>query len=213
MTSSSAARQYDVAKRTLDIAGASLGYVVSLPIQAIVAVLVAAKLGRPVLFRQVRPGRDARPFTLLKFRTMKEPDPGKGLVSDADRVTRFGARLRATSLDELPTLLNVIKGDMSIVGPRPLLMSYLDRYTPEQARRHEVRPGVTGLAQVNGRNAIQWERKLALDVEYVERRSLKLDAAIVLRTVASVVRREGISAEGQVTTTEFLGTPEQEGLS
>lgn len=198
-------RRYDGTKRVLDVIGASAAYVASLPIQALVAALVAARLGRPVLFRQVRPGRGGRPFTLLKFRTMKEPDPARGLVSDADRLTRFGVRLRSTSLDELPTLLNVIKGDMSIVGPRPLLMAYLERYTTEQARRHEVRPGVTGLAQVSGRNAIDWDRKLALDVEYVDRRSLKLDLTILWRTVASVVRRDGISAEGHVTMHEFQG--------
>lgn len=203
MTMGSASRRYDILKRLLDVFGASFGLVVSLPVQALVGALVATKLGRPVLFRQTRPGRGGRPFTLLKFRTMKQPDPARGLVSDADRLTRFGALLRSTSLDELPTLLNVIKGDMSIVGPRPLLMSYLDRYTSEQARRHEVRPGVTGLAQVNGRNAIEWERKLALDVEYVERRSLTLDASIVFLTVARVLRRDGISADGHVSAPEF----------
>lgn len=201
-------REYDVPKRALDILGASLAYLISIPIQGVVAVLVAMKLGRPVLFRQQRPGRDERPFTLLKFRTMKKPDEARGLVTDAERLTTFGARLRSTSLDELPTLLNVIKGDMSIVGPRPLLMTYLNRYTSQQARRHEVRPGVTGLAQVSGRNAIDWERKLALDVEYVDNRSLLLDASILWRTIAQVVRRDGISAPGHVTTTEFRGSPD-----
>lgn len=193
-------------KRLIDLAVAVPAFAVSLPVQGAIAVLVARKLGRPVLFRQRRPGLHGRPFTMVKFRTMLAPDPAAGRVDDADRMTAFGAALRATSLDELPTLFNVIRGDMSLVGPRPLLMQYLDRYTPEQARRHEVRPGLTGLAQVSGRNAIEWDDKLTLDVEYVDRRSLRLDLRILLLTVRQVVRRDGITAPGHVTTAEFMGS-------
>lgn len=193
-------------KRLIDLAVAVPAFAVSLPVQGAIAVLVARKLGRPVLFRQRRPGLHGRPFTMVKFRTMLAPDPAAGRVDDADRMTAFGAALRATSLDELPTLFNVIRGEMSLVGPRPLLMQYLDRYTPEQARRHEVRPGLTGLAQVSGRNAIEWDDKLTLDVEYVDRRSLRLDLRILLLTVRQVVRRDGITAPGHVTTAEFMGS-------
>jgi lipopolysaccharide/colanic/teichoic acid biosynthesis glycosyltransferase len=202
---------YDRVKRVLDIVGAGSVFVVSLPIQAVVGVAVAGALGRPVLFRQKRPGRDGRIFTLVKFRTMKDPDPARGLVTDEQRLTRFGRMLRSTSLDELPTLLNVIKGDMSLVGPRPLLVRYLDRYTPEQARRHEVRPGVTGLAQVSGRNAISWESKFALDVEYVDNRSFRLDLKILIMTVSAVLKRDGITAEEHVTTHEFMGSDVPDG--
>ncbi len=192
-------------KRAFDLAVAVPVFILTLPVQAAVAVLVARKLGSPVLFRQRRPGLLAEPFELVKFRTMLAPDPERGLVDDASRLTPFGAALRATSLDELPTLFNVIRGDMSLVGPRPLLMHYLDRYTPEQARRHEVRPGLTGLAQVSGRNDIEWARKLALDVEYVDHHSMVGDLKILLATAGSVVRRDGITAPGQATTTEFEG--------
>lgn len=211
MTASPHATGYDPVKRGLDLFGASVGFVVSLPIQAVVAIMVAAKLGRPVLFRQQRPGRDGKIFTLVKFRSMKDLDPERGLVTDAQRLTRFGAILRSTSLDELPTLANVIKGNMSVVGPRPLLVSYLDRYTPEQARRHEVRPGITGLAQVSGRNAVDWNDRFALDVHYVDSRSFSLDAKILLRTITSVFKREGISAEGHATMREFGGSAESGG--
>jgi len=204
---------YDVLKRSLDIVGAGIVFVVSLPVQGIVAVAVAAALGRPVLFRQDRPGRDSKLFTLVKFRTMKDADTAKALVTDEERLTKFGRFLRSTSLDELPTLLNVIRGDMSLVGPRPLLSRYLDRYTPQQARRHEVRPGVTGLAQVRGRNAISWESKFALDVEYVERRSFLLDAKILFLTVAAVLKRDGITANEHATMHEFLGTDPAAGSS
>ena len=183
-----------------------VGLLVTLPIQIVVAVLVALRLGRPVLFRQRRPGRDGVQFVLIKFRTMRDFDPARGLVTDAERLTRFGRILRRTSLDELPTLWNVLRGDMSLVGPRPLLVQYLDRYTPEQARRHEVRPGVTGLAQVRGRNALSWAEKFAADIEYVEHRSLRLDLAILCRTVSIVLRRKGISAAGEATMAEFSGT-------
>lgn len=211
MTASPHATGYDPVKRGLDLFGASVGFVVSLPIQAVVALMVAAKLGRPVLFRQQRPGRDGKIFTLVKFRSMKDLDPERGLVTDAQRLTRFGAILRSTSLDELPTLANVIKGHMSMVGPRPLLVSYLDRYTPEQARRHEVRPGITGLAQVSGRNAVDWNDRFALDVRYVDSRGFSLDAKILLRTITSVFKREGISAKDHATMHEFGGSTENGG--
>ncbi|WP_345762843.1 sugar transferase [Diaminobutyricibacter sp. McL0608] len=201
-----ASKPYDLAKRMLDLVSASVLLVLTSPIQLAVGVAVAAKLGRPVLFRQVRPGLHGRSFTLIKFRSMKDVDVTSGLVTDAERLTRFGRALRATSLDELPTLVNVVRGDMSMVGPRPLLIAYLTRYTPEQARRHEVRPGITGLAQVSGRNDIDWDDKLRLDVEYVDTRGLRLDASIIWRTLSSVVRREGISAEGHATTHEFIGS-------
>jgi len=197
---------FESAKRAFDVFGAALGLVLTLPLQTAIAVAVATKLGRPVLFKQDRAGRDGKVFTLVKFRTMRVPDPDRGLVSDEQRLTSFGKRLRSTSLDELPTLFNVLRGDMSIVGPRPLLVEYLERYTPEQARRHEVRPGVTGLAQVNGRNALDWTTKLALDLEYVQTRSFLLDLRIIGRTLRSVLFREGISADGEATAAEFMGT-------
>ncbi|NYG54692.1 lipopolysaccharide/colanic/teichoic acid biosynthesis glycosyltransferase [Nocardioides perillae] len=183
----------------------TVALVLSAPLQAVIAVVVRRKLGSPVLFRQPRPGRDGEVFELVKFRTMLELDVQRGLVTDAERLTPFGALLRSTSLDELPTLWNVVRGDMSLVGPRPLLVQYLERYSPEQARRHEVRPGITGLAQVSGRNALTWDAKFAKDVEYVDNRSLRLDAAIVWRTLAQVFRRHGITADGDVTMPEFLG--------
>lgn len=198
-------RRYDAVKRVGDLVAAALGLIIASPVIGVTALLVAVKLGKPVLFTQRRPGRDGRVFTLIKFRTMKNADPDNGLMSDEERLTPFGAALRSTSLDELPSLVNVLKGDMSVVGPRPLLVSYLERYNPTQARRHEVRPGLTGLAQVSGRNAIDWPSRLALDVDYVERRSLQLDLLIIARTVSAVFKREGISAEGSATMHEFLG--------
>ncbi|MDQ0726315.1 sugar transferase [Microbacterium sp. W4I20] len=196
-------RPYDVVKRALDVIASAIALVVLSPVILATAVLVAVKLGRPVVFAQKRPGRDGRIFTLYKFRSMRSVDESRGWVTDADRLTPFGVRLRSTSLDELPSLWNVLRGDMSVVGPRPLLVEYLERYTPEQARRHEVRPGITGLAQVTGRNAISWEDKFAQDVRYVDRRSVGLDLRIVLATIGSVVKREGISAEGHATMTKF----------
>ena len=196
-------RAYDVTKRILDAGVAGVGLVVTAPLQAAVALAVLKEHGRPVLFRQPRPGKDGRVFELVKFRTMLLPDAQR--VSDADRLTSLGALLRATSLDELPTLWNVLKGDMSLVGPRPLLVQYLERYSPEQARRHEVRPGITGLAQVRGRNNLDWDEKFALDVEYVDNRSLGLDLRILWETVAVVLLRRGISADGHVTMSEFRG--------
>ena len=193
------------AKRAVDVAVAGPLLLASAPVQAVVAVAVAARLGRPVLFRQRRPGLHGEPFTILKFRTMRPVDVPAGRVDDASRLTRLGRFLRATSLDELPTLVNVLHGDMSLVGPRPLLMAYLPRYSPAQARRHDVRPGLTGLAQVSGRNAVGWDERLALDVEYVDTRSMRLDLTILRRTVGAVLRREGISADGEATMPEFVG--------
>ncbi|GAA2855252.1 UDP-phosphate galactose phosphotransferase [Actinoplanes cyaneus] len=203
---SRASRTTDVVQRAVDVAVAATGLVVFSPVMAGVAVAVAARLGRPVLFRQLRPGLHGHPFTLVKFRTMRDVDEGRGLISDSDRLTGLGRVLRTFSLDELPTLWNVLRGEMSLVGPRPLLMRYLDLYTPEQARRHLVRPGVTGLAQVSGRNALSWEDRLAIDVWYVDHRSLALNARIIVRTALTLLRREGISAPGESTMPEFTGT-------
>lgn len=198
-------------KRLFDLAVAGPAFVLSLPVQAAVALAVRRSLGSPVLFRQERPGLHGHVFVVRKFRTMLEPDPASGLVSDADRLTPFGAFLRSTSLDELPTLWNIVRGDMSIVGPRPLLVRYLERYSSEQARRHDVRPGLTGLAQVSGRNALSWDQRLSLDVAYVDNHSLRGDLTIIARTVSAVLRREGISAQGDVTMPEFLGSAGAEG--
>ncbi|WP_200210534.1 sugar transferase [Micromonospora coerulea] len=199
------ARQ-DGIKRLVDVVGAAVLLILALPALLVVAGLVAAGLGRPVLFRQARAGRYGRPFELVKFRTMHPPDPRRGRTADGDRLTRLGRWLRATSLDELPTLWNVLCGDMSLVGPRPLLCDYLDRYSPTQSRRHEVRPGITGLAQVRGRNALGWEEKFEHDVWYVDHRSLRLDLTILAETARTVLRREGITAEGAATAPEFRGS-------
>jgi lipopolysaccharide/colanic/teichoic acid biosynthesis glycosyltransferase len=196
-------RAYDRVKRGLDFAIAVSLLVLTLPMQLVAALVIRSRLGSPVLFRQTRPGLHGEPFEIVKFRTMLDLDPALGLVDDASRLTRLGRWLRATSLDELPTLWNVVLGDMSMVGPRPLLLRYLERYSADQARRHEVRPGITGLAQVSGRNAIGWDEKFALDVQYVDNRSLKLDLWIVARTVVLVMRRAGISAVGDATMPEF----------
>jgi lipopolysaccharide/colanic/teichoic acid biosynthesis glycosyltransferase len=193
-------------KRALDLALTVPAAVLSVPVQALVAVAVRCTMGRPVLFRQERPGLNGETFTMIKFRTMRDPDPARGIVDDADRLTTFGRLLRATSLDELPSLWNVVRGDMSLVGPRPLLVRYLERYSPEQARRHEVRPGLTGLAQVSGRNALTWERKLELDVEYVDHHTIRGDLRILARTVSKVLRREGVTGDESATMTEFLGS-------
>ncbi|MER5334797.1 sugar transferase [Micromonospora sp. NPDC002717] len=194
-------------KRAIDLTAAVVLLVLTAPLVLVVAALVAAGLGRPVLFRQPRAGRHGQVFELVKFRTMLPPDPRRGRVCDGDRLTPLGRFLRSTSLDELPTLWNVLRGHMSLVGPRPLLTQYLPRYSPTQARRHEVRPGVTGLAQIRGRNSLGWEEKLDLDVWYVDHRSLRLDLSILAATVRTVLRREGISAAGSATAPEFLGTP------
>jgi lipopolysaccharide/colanic/teichoic acid biosynthesis glycosyltransferase len=193
-------------KRALDLVLTVPALTLSLPVQALVALLVRRRLGSPVIFRQQRPGLDGRPFELRKFRTMRPFAPELGWNDDTSRLTPFGRCLRATSLDELPTLWNVVRGEMSLVGPRPLLMQYLERYTPEQARRHDVRPGLTGLAQVSGRNALTWEQKFDLDLEYVQRQSLALDLRIIGRTITSVLRREGISGHGESTMPEFMGS-------
>jgi len=193
-------------KRVFDILAAGVGIVLTAPLQAGVAVVIARRLGRPVLFIQPRPGQHGRVFSLVKFRTMLPVDQARGLVSDADRMTRFGSVLRSTSLDELPTLWNVLRGDMSMVGPRPLLVKYLSLYSERQARRHEVRPGVTGLAQVRGRNAISWEDKLEWDVRYVETRTFLGDMRILGATLGAVLARRGVTARGSATTSEFVGT-------
>lgn len=195
-------------KRLFDLVVAILLLALLAPVFVVLALLVRVRLGAPVIFVQQRPGKDGRGFRMMKFRTMTDArNAGGELLPDADRLTAFGLWLRATSLDELPELINVLKGDMSLVGPRPLLMEYLPLYSPDQARRHEVRPGITGWAQVNGRNAISWEEKLALDVWYVDNRSLWLDIQILWRTVAKVSRAEGISQTGQATVQKFTGTP------
>lgn len=188
-------------KRVIDIAGSAVALLILSPVLAIIAWRVRRELGTPVFFRQVRPGWQGRTFELIKFRTMR--DTGG---TDAERLTPFGRFLRASSLDELPELWNVLKGDMSLVGPRPLLVEYLALYSPEQARRHDVRPGVTGWAQVNGRNMLTWEEKFELDVWYVDHRSLWLDLRILLLTVKTVFRREGIHARGDATMPRFRGS-------
>lgn len=197
-------------KRLFDLIGAFSCLVVTGPIQAAAALGIRRQLGSPVLFRQSRPGMGGREFQLLKLRSMRSIGPVEDpLVSDADRLTDFGKWIRATSIDELPALWNVLRGDMSLVGPRPLLPEYLPLYSTEQARRHEVRPGVTGWAQVNGRNEISWEEKLALDVWYVDHVSFTLDLRILLRTIGVVLGRRGISAKGHATTSRFLGHSSQ----
>jgi sugar transferase EpsL len=190
-------------KRAVDLVGSGIGLLVAAVPMGLLALLVRRDLGRPVLFRQVRPGRHGRPFTMVKFRTMRD-GPGP----DDERLTGLGRFLRSASLDELPELWNVFRGDMSLVGPRPLLTSYLDRYNPRQARRHEVRPGLTGLAQVEGRNAVDWAERFELDVRYVDTWTIPGDLAIIVRTVWSVLRRDGIAAEGHATMPEFEGAPE-----
>jgi lipopolysaccharide/colanic/teichoic acid biosynthesis glycosyltransferase len=194
-------------KRLFDLVFAVLSLLfLALPL-LVLMLLVRRKLGSPVFFRQVRPGIHGQPFEMVKFRTMTdERGPDGALLPDAQRLTPFGRFLRASSLDELPELWNVLKGEMSLVGPRPLLMEYLPLYTPEQARRHAVRPGITGWAQVNGRNAISWADKFALDVWYVDHRSLWLDVQILWRTVRKVLVRDGISAAGEATMTKFTGS-------
>ncbi len=193
-------------KRLFDIVASALGLLLLSIVIAVVAWKIRRKLGSPVLFRQVRPGLDGKPFEMIKFRTMRDAVDAQGnSLPDSERMTPFGSFLRASSLDELPELWNVLKGDMSLVGPRPLLMEYLPLYSPEQYRRHEVRPGVTGWAQINGRNALSWEEKFNLDVWYVDNRSLSLDLKILFLTIKKVVVRDGISAEGEVTMPKFTG--------
>lgn len=196
-------------KRMFDIGASMTALIVLFPLLVVLAFVVRQRMGAPALFRQTRPGLGGRPFEMVKFRTMRDATGLDGcLLSDAERLTPFGRWLRATSLDELPGLWNVLKGDMSLVGPRPLLMEYLPLYTPAQARRHEVRPGVTGWAQVNGRNALEWARKFELDVWYVDNQSFWLDLRILSMTVIKVTRREGISAAGEATMPFFTGKPD-----
>jgi lipopolysaccharide/colanic/teichoic acid biosynthesis glycosyltransferase len=194
-------------KRTLDLTLTIPALVLLLPVLALMALLVRIKLGSPVIFCQQRPGLYGRPFAIYKFRTMIDARDGQGSwLPDAERLTPFSRFLRSTSLDELPEFINVLRGEMSLVGPRPLLMRYLDRYTPEQMRRHEVKPGITGWAQINGRNAISWEQRFALDVWYADRVSLWLDLKIMALTLWKILKREGISQPGQATIVEFMGT-------
>jgi len=196
-----------LSKRMFDLILSAVGIVILSPVLLLIALLVLILQGSPILFRQTRPGLDGKPFQLYKFRTMKETCDDQGnLLPDAERITRLGKLLRATSLDELPELFNVLKGQMSLVGPRPLLMQYLDRYTPEQFRRHHVLPGMTGWAQVNGRNALNWDDKFRLDVWYVDHWSFWLDIRILLETLCKVFRREGISQPGYATAEEFKGS-------
>ncbi|AHY42550.1 sugar transferase [Stutzerimonas decontaminans] len=193
-------------KRLFDIAASAFGLLLLAPVIAIVAWQVRRKLGSPLFFRQVRPGLNGRPFEMIKFRTMSDAaDAAGNPLADSERMTSFGKFLRSSSLDELPELWNVLKGEMSLVGPRPLLMEYLPLYSPEQYRRHEVRPGVTGWAQVNGRNALSWDEKFKLDVWYVDNRSFWLDLKIIFLTIKTVVVRDGISADGDVTMPKFTG--------
>ena len=197
-------------KRALDLGLAIPALVVLAPVGVALGALVRAKLGGPVLFRQARPGKDEQVFELMKFRTMTDArDESGALLPDDARLTTLGDRLRRASLDELPTLWNVVRGDMSLIGPRPLLVRYLDRYTPEQRRRHEVAPGITGWAQVNGRNAITWEEKFEHDLWYVENLSFRTDLAILFRTLAQVLGQRGISAEGHATMPEFMGSNDE----
>ncbi|MBG6103495.1 sugar transferase [Micromonospora vinacea] len=201
-------RPYDAVKRVLDVLVAAVGLLLTAPVLAAVALAVLITMGRPVLFRQARPGRHGRLFELVKFRSMSIDGEDGAPTNDGARLTPFGRWLRTTSLDELPQLWNVLRGEMSLVGPRPLLPAYLNRYTPEQFRRHEVRPGITGLQQAYGRNALSWDERFALDVCYVRQRSFGLDLRILLRTVRIVLRRDGITAPGAATAREYLGPRE-----
>ncbi len=198
-------------KNFIDIPLAILSLVILAPLLLCIAFALRVNIGRPVLFQQVRPGLNGKPFKMYKFRTMtNERDAVGNLLPDEQRLNRLGKFLRSTSLDELPELFNVLKGDMSLVGPRPLLVQYLERYTPEQARRHDVKPGITGWAQINGRNALSWEEKFALDVWYIDNQSIWLDIKILFLTVVKVFKREGINATGEATMPEFRGYSEME---
>lgn len=194
---------YEIVKRLFDIVVSSILLIVTAPLQALVAVIVAKKIGRPVIFKQERAGKEGKPFTLVKFRTMTDIDHDRGLITDEQRLTPFGHFLRSSSIDELPSFWNVVRGDMSLVGTRPLPVRYVARYSPEHARRLDVRPGVTGIPQVSGRNSLTWEQKFDLDVQYVESRSFSLDILILFKTVSTVTARKGISQEGHATMTEF----------
>ena len=201
-------------KRIFDVTIAAIALLLLSPVIAVTAWLVRRKLGSPVFFRQVRPGMNCKPFEMVKFRTMRDAVDRNGQpLPDEERMTPFGSFLRAASLDELPELWNVLKGDMSLVGPRPLLMDYVPLYSPEQRRRHEVRPGITGWAQVNGRNAVSWEERFRMDVWYVENRSLWLDIRILALTVKKVIARDGVTEEGHVTMSRFTGSQPEGGAS
>ncbi|MGP5551514.1 sugar transferase [Psychrobacter namhaensis] len=200
-------------KRLIDITASSVALIILSPVLATTAYKVKKNLGSPVLFRQTRPGLDGKPFEMIKFRTMKDAiDSAGNPLPDSERLTDFGKALRNSSLDELPELWNVVRGDMSLVGPRPLLMEYLPLYSKEQARRHNVRPGITGYAQVNGRNAIGWDKKFELDTWYVDNQSLWLDIKILFKTVKKVVIKDGISADGEATMSKFTGSQNQSAL-
>jgi sugar transferase EpsL len=199
------------AKRFIDVLVSGIALLLTSPLMFVVAVAIKAIMGRPVLFKQMRPGYQGKPFALLKFRTMNERRDEQGrLLPDAKRLTPLGSLLRRLSLDELPQLWNVFRGDMSLVGPRPLLIQYMDRYSCDQARRHDVKPGLTGWAQVNGRNSLTWSEKLTLDVWYVDNQTLGLDARILFRTVWQVVKQQGISQQGHASMPEFLGSERDE---
>lgn len=202
---------YKYIKRILDIISSLLAIIILSPLLAVTAVLVKSKLGSPVLFKQERPGKDEKIFTLMKFRTMTdERDENGELLPDEVRLTKFGKFLRSTSIDELPELFNILKGDMSVIGPRPLLVEYIPRYNEHQHRRHEVRPGLSGWAQVNGRNTVSWEDKFDMDVHYVDNYSFTMDVKILFMTVLNVLKKEGISSETSATMEVFMGTPERE---
>ena len=193
-------------KRIIDIVGSLIGIIILLPVYIIVAILVYRNLGSPIIFRQQRPGKNGEIFEMMKFRSMLDKTNKKGKVlPDEERLTPFGMKLRSTSLDELPELFNVLKGEMSLVGPRPLLVEYLELYSDEQKKRHNMKPGITGLAQINGRNAISWSEKLAYDVEYVENFNIFMDIKILFKTIYKVIKKEGISQEGNVTMESFTG--------
>lgn len=199
--------QSDILKRILDLTGAVIGLTVFSAPMAAVAVAIRFTIGSPILFRQERAGLQGKPFVMLKFRTMHDRrDAGGKLLSDEERLSRAGRLLRATSLDELPSLFNVLRGEMSLVGPRPLLMEYLPRYSPEQARRHEVKPGITGVAQVAGRNAVSWEEKFKLDVWYIDHRNFLLDISVLWTTLVTVLKQRGVSAPGHATMPIFMGS-------
>ena len=202
---------YKYIKRILDIISSLLAIIILSPLLAVTAVLVKTKLGSPVLFKQERPGKDEKIFTLMKFRTMTdERDENGELLPDEVRLTKFGKFLRSTSIDELPELFNILKGDMSVIGPRPLLVEYIPRYNEHQHRRHEVRPGLSGWAQVNGRNTVSWEDKFDMDVHYVDNYSFAMDVKILFMTILNVIKKEGISSETSATMEVFMGTSEKE---
>jgi lipopolysaccharide/colanic/teichoic acid biosynthesis glycosyltransferase len=199
-------RTEDQVKRAFDVTSSALLLLLTLPLQLGAGLAIRLRMGSPVLFRHTRPGLGGKPFEMVKFRTMLNVDTARGLVDEDDRMTPLGRWLRSTSIDELPTLWNIIRGDMSVVGPRPLMMEYLPLYSPEQARRHDVRPGITGLAQVSGRNAVNWEDRFRLDVQYVDHHGFAGDLLIILNTFRSVARRDGISPEGEEIMPEFFGS-------